>query len=43
MKKDYQRQIFVSNIEKFSFIIKNDIDIFSSTKTLIHDNKNFVL
>ena len=40
IRKSYKRQILDSNIEKFSLMIRNDIDLFFSTKILIHVNKN---
>lgn len=43
MRKSYERQILDHNIEKFNVIIKNDIDIFLSTKILTQANKNAVL
>ena len=43
MKKGYEKQILDHNIEKFSLMVKNDINIFFSTKTLIEFDKNAVL
>lgn len=43
MRKRYKRQILDHNIEKFSLIVKDNINIFSSTKLLMQANKNTVL
>ena len=43
MKKSYKKQILDYNTEKFSLIVRDDIDIFSSTKILTQTNKNAVL
>ena len=43
IKKGYEKQILDHNVEKFSLIVKDDIDMFSSTKTLTKANKNAVL
>ena len=32
MRKSYKRQIFDYNVEMFSLMVKDNIDIFSSTK-----------
>ncbi len=34
MREDYKRQILDYNIEKFSLMVRDDIDMFSSTKRL---------
>ena len=34
IKKNYEKQILNYNIEKFSLMVKDNIDIFSSTKIL---------
>lgn len=43
MKKSYKKQILNHNVEKFSLRVKDNIDIFSSTKTLAEANKNAIL
>lgn len=43
MGKNYEKQILDHSIEKFSLIIKDNIDMFSSTKALTEVNKNVVL
>ena len=43
MRKNYKKQILDHNIEKFSLIVRDDIDLFLSTKLLIQANKNVVL
>ena len=43
MRKGYKKQILDHNVEKFSLIIKDDIDMFSFTKTLTEVNKNAAL
>ena len=43
MKNDYEKQILDHNVEKFSLMVKDDIDIFSSTETLIKADKNTIL
>ena len=43
MKKSYEKQILDHNVEKFSLKIRDDIDIFSSTKTLTEVDKNTAL
>lgn len=40
MKKGYKRQILNHNFEKFSIIIRDDINMFSSTEILIQANQN---
>ena len=43
MRTDYKKQILDLNIEKFSLIVKDNIDMFSSTKTLTKADKNVTL
>lgn len=43
MRKDYKRKILDYNIEKFCLMVRDDIDLFLSTKTLIQVDKNDVL
>lgn len=43
MRKGYEKQILDHNIEKFSLIVRDDINIFSSIKILIKVNKNATL
>ena len=43
MRKKYKKQILDYNIEKFSLMVKDDIDIFVSIKILIQADKNAVL
>ena len=43
IKKGYEKQILDHNIEKFSLIVKEDIDMFSFIKILTEANKNVVL
>ena len=43
MKKDYERRILDYNIEKFSLMVKNDIDIFSSIEIPTKVDKNIIL
>lgn len=43
IKKDYKKQILDHNIKKFNLIIRDNIDMFSSTKTLINVDKNAIL
>ncbi len=40
IKKGYKRQILDYNIEKFSLMVRDDIDLFSSTKILTQANEN---
>ena len=42
MRKDYEKQILNYNIEKFSLMIRDNIDMFSSTKILIQVDKNAI-
>ncbi len=43
MRKDYKRQILDYNVEKFSLMVRDDIDLISSTKILTQTNKNAAL
>ena len=43
MRKSYEKDILDHNIEKFCLIVKDEIDIFLSTKILTQVNKNFIL
>lgn len=43
MRKSYKRQILNHNVEKFSLIVSDNIDLFLSTKIPIQANKNSVL
>lgn len=43
MRKNYEKQILNHNIEKFSLMVKDDINMFLFTKILIQANKNGVL
>ena len=43
MRKGYEKQILDHHIEKFSLIVKDDIDMFSSTEILTEVNKNVAL
>lgn len=43
IKKSYKKQILDHNIEKFSLIIRDDIDMFFFIKILIQANKKIVL
>ena len=43
MKKGYERQILDYNVEKFSLMVKDDIDMFSFAEILTQANKNVVL
>ena len=40
MRKSYEKQILDYNIKKFSLMVRDDIDMFSSTKILTEANKN---
>lgn len=40
MRKNYIKQILDYNIEKFNLIVKDDINMFSFSKSLIKTNKN---
>lgn len=43
IRKTYERQILDYNVEKFSLIIRDDIDMFLSTEILTQVDKNTVL
>lgn len=43
MRKNHEKQILNHNIEKFSLMVKDDINMFLFTKILIQANKNGVL
>lgn len=43
MRKDYKKQILDHNVEKFSLIVRDDIDMFLFTKILTQVDKNAVL
>lgn len=43
MKKNYKKQILDPNIKIFSIIVRDNINIFSSTKILTQSEKNVVL
>ena len=43
MRKGYERQIPNHNIEKFSLMVRDDIDMFSSIEILIQVDKNTIL
>lgn len=43
IKKDYKKQILDHNIKKFNLKVKNNIDMFFSTKKLAQTKKNSVL
>ncbi len=43
MKKKYKRQILDYNVEKFSLIVRDNIDLFSSTEILTQAIKNATL
>ena len=43
IKKGYKRQILDYNVEKFNLMVRNDIDLFSSTKILTQTDKNAAL
>ena len=43
MKKGYEKQILDHNVEKFSLMVRDDIDMFSSTETLTEVDKNAAL
>ncbi len=43
MRKGYEKQIQDYNVEKFSLMIKDDIDLFSSTQILTQADENAVL
>ena len=43
MKKGYEKQIQDHNVEKFSLMVRDNIDMFYSTETLKEDDKNAAL
>ena len=43
MRKGYEKQILDHNVEMFSFMIKADLDMFSSAKTLTQADRNATL
>ncbi len=43
MRKDYEKQILDYNVEKFSLMVRDDIDLFSSTEILTQADKNAAL
>lgn len=43
IKKSYKRQILDHNIEKFSLIVKTDLNMFFFIKTLTQANQNATL
>ncbi len=43
MRKSYKKQILDYNIKKFSLMIKNNINKFSSHEILIQANKNIIM
>ena len=43
MKKGYEKQILNHNVEKFSLMVRDNINMFSFTKTLTETNKNAAL
>ena len=43
MRKSYEKQILDHKVEKFSLMIRDDIDMFSSTETLTESDKNAAL
>ncbi len=43
MKKSYEKQILDHKVEKFSLMVRDDIDIFSSIETLTEADKNDAL
>lgn len=43
MKKSYKRQILDCNIEMFSLMVRNDINLFLFTEILAQVDKNAVL
>ena len=40
MRKGYEKQILDYNVEKFSLMVKADLDIFASTKALTQADQN---
>ncbi len=43
MRKGCEKQILDYNVEKFSLMVKDDIDLFSSTKILTQADENAAL
>ncbi len=43
MRKGYKKQILDYNVEKFSLMVRDDIDLFSSTEILIQADENAAL
>lgn len=43
MRKHYKKQILDHNVEKFSLIVRDDIDMFLFTKILTEVDKNAIL
>ncbi len=43
MRKSYEKQILDENVEKFRLMIRDDIDMFSSTHTITEADKNDAL
>ncbi len=43
MRKGYEKQILDYNVEKFSLMVRDDIDLFSSTKILTQVDENAAL
>lgn len=43
MRKGYKRQILDQKDKKFNWMVKDDINMFSSTKILMQSNKNAIL
>lgn len=43
IRNDYKKQIVDHNVEKFRMIVRDDIDMFLTTKILMQANKNTVL
>lgn len=43
MRDGYEKQILNHNVEKFSLMVRDDIDMFSFTETLTEADKNATL
>ena len=43
MRKGYEKQILDHNVEKFGLMVRDDIDMFSSTEILTKADKNTAL
>ncbi len=43
MRKGYEKQILDYNVEKFSLMVRDDIDLLSSTEMLTQVDKNAAL